>query len=144
MIEPDNLDNLKKKKLKSVFNNSEDGGTIQVFITRKSGKGGGASSRSTPVNVFLSKIPYIKNYPTTKAIGDALTPKQKEYIERYDSKSMTQEDLQSILLTMTDDQLDNLLLAFQSKYRDDILRYLLKKANQWTDISEPMLNNASE
>ena len=45
---------------------------------------------------------------------------------------------------MTDDQLDNLLIAFQSKYRDRILRYLLIKANQWTDISEPMLINASE
>ena len=45
---------------------------------------------------------------------------------------------------MTNDQLDNLLLAFQTDYRDKILRYLLIKKNQWTDISEPMLNNASE
>ena len=36
------------------------------------------------------------------------------------------------------------MLAFQTDYRDKILRYLLIKKNQWTDISEPMLNNASE
>jgi len=36
------------------------------------------------------------------------------------------------------------LLAFQTDYRDKILKYLLKKANQWTDLSKPMLENASD
>ena len=54
-----------------------------MFI--KSGKQDGAASRSTPVNEFLSKIPYIKNFHTTKAIEKALNAQQKEYMERYAS-----------------------------------------------------------
>ena len=72
-IDPEILETMKSKKLKAAFNNSEQGGTIQVFITRKSGKSSGASSRNTPVSMFLSKIPYVKNYPSTKAITDMLT-----------------------------------------------------------------------
>ena len=65
-------------------------------------------------------------------------------LERFENKTMEEADLEYILLTMTDDQLDNLLLSFQTNHRDRILKYLLIKANQWTDISEPMLNNCSK
>lgn len=44
---------------------------------------------------------------------------------------MEEEDLNLILTTMTNDQIDNLLLVFQADkdYKMKILKYLLKKAN---------------
>ena len=50
-------------------------------------------------------------------------------LERFENKTMELEDLEFILMTMTDDQLDNLLLSFQLNHRDRILKYLLIKAN---------------
>ena len=49
-------------------------------------------------------------------------------MERFIAKEMEEEDLQYILNTMTDDQLDNMLLEFQSKHNMKILCYLLVKA----------------
>ena len=44
---------------------------------------------------------------------------------------MAEEDLNLILTTMTNDQIDNLLLVFQADkdHKMKILKYLLKKAN---------------
>lgn len=53
---------------------------------------------------------------------------------------MDGQGLNLILTTMTNDQIDNLLLVFQAKqdYKNQILKYLLVKANQWTELSETM------
>lgn len=51
-------------------------------------------------------------------------------MENYVNRQMEPENLNLILTTMTNDQIDNLLLVFQAnkKYKMNILMYLLKKA----------------
>ena len=45
---------------------------------------------------------------------------------------------------MSDHQLDKLLSIFQGIDRDPILEYLLKKGDQWTEISKTVMLNSSE
>ena len=61
---------------------------------------------------FLEKIPHIRSPKTKKMMSDALKQEQKDMLERFENKEMELEDLEFILMTMTDDQLDNLLLSF--------------------------------
>ena len=49
-----------------------------------------------------------------------------------------------MLTTLTNDQMDNLLIDFEARNQMEILKYLLTKAGQWTEISETMTNNASK
>ena len=51
-------------------------------------------------------------------------------MENYVNRQMEPKNLNLILTTMTNDQIDNLLLVFQAnkKYKMKILTYLLKKA----------------
>ena len=67
-------------------------------------------------------------------------------MENFVKREMEENDLNLILTTMTNDQIDNLLLVFQAdkEHKMKILKYLLKKANQWTAISSTMNKNASE
>ena len=75
-----------------------------------------------------------------------LTPQQKTLMENFVNRRMEHDDINLILVTMTNDQIDNLLLIFQAnkEYKMKILKYLLTKAGQWTDISATMNQYASE
>lgn len=57
---------------------------------------------------------------------------------------MDKEDLAFILPVMTTDQIKKLLLTLQSTQRKMVLRYLLNRAGQWTNLMQEMMNKATE
>ena len=40
--------------------------------------------------------------------------------------------------------MDTMLIEFQANHQMEVLKYLLTKADQWTEISETMANNSSK
>ena len=56
---------------------------------------------------------------------------------------MDETDLQCVLTVMNDAQIATLLLMLKEKSPIEILKHLLIKKDQWTDISETMSLNAS-
>jgi len=52
------------------------------------------------------------------------------------------KDLNMILKVLNDHQMEKLITDFQRIEKKKILEYLLKTCNQWTDISEGMLENS--
>ena len=76
-----------------------------VLSREKSG-----DDKISPIRKFLMMIPFMKKAATLSKIEKELEAAQKEFMEKFDNKSMSEEDLQYILTTMSDTQLDNLLL----------------------------------
>ena len=108
------------------------------------------ATQSLPEDVqFIKKIPCFGKQVAIDALKKLISekgPEQKTLMENFVKRQMAEEDLNLILTTMTNDQIDNLLLVFQADkdHKMKILKYLLKKANQWTAISSTMNKNASE
>lgn len=108
------------------------------------------ASQSLPADVqFIKKIPCFGKSESISALQELIAkkgPEQKTLMENFVNRQMAEKDLNLILTTMTNDQIDNLLLVFQADkdHKMKILKYLLKKANQWTAISSTMNKNASE
>ena len=57
---------------------------------------------------------------------------------------MDKEDLAVILPVLTNDQIKKVLLKLQSTQRKMVLRYLLSRAGQWTNLMQEMMNKATE
>ena len=57
---------------------------------------------------------------------------------------MDKEDLAVILPVLTNDQIKKVLLTLQSTQRKMVLRYLLSRAGQWTNLMQEMMNKATE
>ena len=57
---------------------------------------------------------------------------------------MDKEDLAVILPVLTNDQIKKVLLTLQSTQRKMVLRYLLSRAGQWTNLMQEMINKATE
>ena len=88
------------------------------------------------------KMDYIKDAKVK--IAQSLNDRQRAFMQSFEEKNLSREDSELVLTTMIDDQLDNLLLELQITHKDDILKYLLTKAGQWTELSETMAAKTSE
>ena len=81
--------------------------------------------------IFLKKhIPCFDKQTASDKLRAQLSSEQKKLMDNFVKKEMEPEDLNLILTTMTNEQIDNLLLVFQAsqEYKMKILKYLLKKA----------------
>ena len=54
------------------------------------------------------------------------------------------EDFIRILSTFTDQQMDKLIMDLQKTDKMTVLEYLLRKGNQWTEISSQLISNSDE
>ena len=83
-----------------------------------------------PDEQFIKKLPAFDNSSQVKTLKGLLKPEQITLMENFTKRQMEESELNLILTTMTNDQIDNLLLVFQAdkRYKMKILKYLLKKA----------------
>lgn len=134
------MENLKSKSLEKVFDQHVKGGIIKVHISKEaSGK-----NESNPLTTFFRLVPYLNAPQPMKEMTKILKREQNAQLERFHEKEMEDDEIKFILTTMTNDQLDNLLLQLQVHNLTEILQYLLKKKEQWTEISEQFICNSSE
>ena len=88
------------------------------------------TSSLPPDERFIKKLPGFDNSTQVKTLKNLLNSEQITLMENFTKRSMEETDLNLILTTMTNDQIDNLLLVFQAdkRHKMKILKYLLKKA----------------
>ena len=75
---------------------------------------------------------------------DVLDEELKEFMVRLAEKTMNEQDVKSILLTMNYTETDTMLLDCQSKYQMRILKRQLTKRGEWTSLSQAWIDNLSK
>lgn len=109
-----------------------------------------AKKNKAPEEAFLEMVPFVKDATIREQMKKFLSESQKSLMARFDQEESNDHDLDHelhmtlILSVLSEQQTENILNDLLRSDKDETLKYLMKKHNKWSEISEKMLINSSD